>query len=205
MNKLKGMIRGVGINDADYSVFSRGSNRVSCPMYSRWKGLIERCYGDNEKYKARYGDCGVDARWHSFMTFRSWMLGQPWQGNHLDKDILSPGMKLYRPETSVFVPPWLNALMADHGGRCDSLSPGVSFDSRNKKLRFQARINDNQGRRVCIGSYETDQEAHAAWRKAKAIVLSDAEARYRQTERFDERVAVAISARADSYRLAGNA
>ncbi|HHN2558986.1 TPA: hypothetical protein ACRMP4_006574, partial [Pseudomonas aeruginosa] len=94
----KGLIRGVGRNDADYNVYQFiDGERHMCPFYSRWKGMLERCYGKRYENSSAYVDCKVDERWLSFMAFREWMQERPWKGNHLDKDLLRPGDKMYSP------------------------------------------------------------------------------------------------------------
>ncbi|HBO2532553.1 hypothetical protein [Pseudomonas aeruginosa] len=188
----KGLIRGVGRNDADYNVYRLiNGERYMCPFYSRWKGMLERCYGKRYEHSSAYVDCKVDERWLSFMAFREWMQERPWKGNHLDKDLLRPGDKMYSPDTSVFIPAWLNNLLHDGHGSFRGLPTGVSI-MRNKDRPYMVRIWTMEGRRAFLGSYATADDAHAAWKEAKSRVVLEAVDRYRLTEQHDERVCDAL-------------
>lgn len=188
----KGLIRGVGRNDADYNVYRLiNGERYMCPFYSRWKGMLERCYGKRYGHSSAYVDCKVDERWLSFMAFREWMQERPWKGNHLDKDLLRPGDKMYSPDTSVFIPAWLNNLLHDGHGSFRGLPTGVSI-MRNKDRPYMVRIWTMEGRRAFLGSYATADDAHAAWKEAKSRVVLEAVDRYRLTEQHDERVCDAL-------------
>lgn len=180
----KGLVLGAGIND-----LPRYHN---CPFYSRWKGMLRRCFGERDDH--HYEGCQIAEEWLRFSTFKIWMERQPWLGNHLDKDILSPDTKIYCPETSVFVPSFLNNLAIDRPSQRGDLPTGVSRTMRGKP--FMARVHWLDGSRTSIGSFECPQEAHRAWAIAKASVIRQAVDQYRTTDRFDERVCAALLRRA---------
>lgn len=195
---MKSIVRGVGINDADYAVFTGPVGaRKMCPYYSRWKGLIERCYGASEIHKRNYEGCSLDDRWLSFMAFKAWMISQPWRNNHLDKDILQCGSKRYSPDTCVFIPSWLNALVVERTRRDGSLPDGVSRNRRSRTNPFQARIWNGEGVRICLGAYESADRASIEWRSAKSQMLLRAAHRYQSTPDFDERVHAALLERSN--------
>ncbi len=181
----RGLICGVGITD------EKTSN--SCPFYSRWRGMIKRCYSVDPNRYGAYEGCQVAEEWLTFSKFKSWMMAQPWEGNHLDKDILSPGEKCYSPETSVFVPIWINTLLNDCRLRCGSLPTGV-YQFRK---RYVARVHRGHGSRLFLGSFESPGEAHKAWAIAKSSVIRKTVDRYRTTDRFDERICKALLDRAN--------
>ena len=180
----KGLVLGVGINDLP--------RFHGCPFYSRWKGVLRRCFGDRSH--DHYRDCRIAEEWLRFSSFKSWMENQPWSGNHLDKDILSPGEKIYRPETSVFIPAYLNNLVIDRPSQHGDLPVGVSRTQRGKP--FMARVHWLDGGRTSVGSFDCQSEAHKAWAHAKAGVMRQAVDLYRASENFDERVCVALMNRA---------
>lgn len=118
----KKLVYGVGINDADYvlqvkkTIFCEYSGRKKqkfvsvCRFYITWLNMFRRCYSKTFINKQpTYEGCYVDERWHSFMSFREWMMQQSYEGKQLDKDILFPGNKLYGPDTCVFVDFKVNA------------------------------------------------------------------------------------------------
>lgn len=191
----KSIICGVGMSDADYAVYPASrSDRLVCPFYNRWKGMITRCYSGRPKDLLRYEGCTVAQEWLSFMVFRGWMVDQPWQGNHLDKDILRPWEKRYCPETSVFIPAWINTLLNDMSCARGALPLGVTLTTRGR--RFTAQIRTASSKRVGLGLFDTAEEAHKAWRLAKADVIAGAVERYRIADCHDERVSAALMKKA---------
>jgi hypothetical protein len=167
-------VHGVGINDSNYAISSRDADGklLLCPYYDAWKHMLERAYCP--KLHARYPTyTGVTVceEWHSFMAFRAWMEAQDWEGKHLDKDIIVPGNKVYSPDTCVFVPPALNALLTDRAAARGECPIGVSWSKSRKK--FSAHITID-GRRKHLGRFTCPHEAHMTWRKAKVRLIRDA-------------------------------
>lgn len=179
------LVYGVGINDL--------KSQHNCPFYSRWKGMLRRCFaGRDDPY---YEGCQVAEAWLTFSEFRAWMETKPWLGNQLDKDILSPAEKIYRPETSVFVPAYLNSLVIDREKPASGLLRGVSHTQRGKP--YMARVRWLDGSRTSVGSFHCQAEAHRAWAHAKAGVIRQAVQLYRSTDGYEERVCVALAEWAD--------
>ena len=49
----RGVIHGVGINDADYMVrITRDQKTHQCPLYRTWLHMLERCY--SKKFKEKH-------------------------------------------------------------------------------------------------------------------------------------------------------
>ncbi|MCH6545889.1 MAG: hypothetical protein IH796_07795, partial [Deltaproteobacteria bacterium] len=97
---LRRKVCGVGINDAGYMISNTVNGKILqlCPYYTTWKNMFVRCY--NKKSLSRdnsYYGCSVAKEWHSFLSFKSWMKEQDWEGLHLDKDIKVYGNKIYSP------------------------------------------------------------------------------------------------------------
>lgn len=181
----RGLVFGIGINDLP--------RYHSCPFYSRWKGMLRRCVGD--RAFGPYDGCRVADEWLVFSAFMDWMKDRPWMGNHLDKDILRPSEKLYCPETSVFVPAYVNSILIERDSGVCGLPIGVSTTMRGKP--YMARVRWLDGSRTSVGSFDCPYEAHRAWANAKAGVIRQAVDQYRTTDRFDERVCTALLDRAD--------
>lgn len=158
---------GVGINDADYLVRPRVlGKKITCPFYMAWTGMMSRCYSESFHRRApTYRECSVDPAWHSFMTFRSWMAQQDWQGNALDKDILIPGNKIYSPDTCVFVSLQINSLLNRNLSRQGKYLQGVCWCKSRRKFRSYIKI---KGRNKSLGRFDSEQEAHSVASKAKA-------------------------------------
>ena len=174
------LVQGVGINDANYSVLimERLEERLpnghqkqkliwSCPYYNKWRGMLERCYSKKCKVKRpTYRGCSVWEEWLLFSNFRRWMILQDWEGMQLDKDILLSGNKIYSPETCVFISGKVNNFIIDSRGARGKHLLGCSWDKYAEL--FKAEVNNPfKGKRVNLGRYETELEAHLAWKKRK--------------------------------------
>ncbi|MGC3303058.1 hypothetical protein ACPTFC_08560 [Pseudomonas aeruginosa] len=169
-----------------------------CPYYERWKGVLRRCYSKSGEIPASYDGCRIADEWLTFSNFKRWMESRPWKGNHLDKDILRPWEKLYCPETSVFVPQYINTLMSEKPRGAANLPVGVSRSKRGHP--FVAMIRNLGTEKTCLGTFNTAEEAHRAWATAKAQVIESAVDLYRKTDRFDMRICDALLTRANHLR-----
>lgn len=186
------LVCGVGKNDADYEVQPRvNGKQTACPIYVKWKSMLERCYSDKVQRKhPTYKGCSVTEEWLTFSNFRSWMIRQDWEGNALDKDILLEGNKIYGPETCAFISSKLNSLLNEYvAGRGDQ-PLGINKHGKN----YQARIT-KLGKRVQIGTFKTPEAAHDAYRAAKADVIELA-----ANEQNDMRIRKALMKRVENLR-----
>lgn len=128
-----------------------------------WNNLTQRCSGKIKGYE------GSENFFESYQQFTSWcqnqygyMLkeenGKYWQ---LDKDILDPGEQVYSPNTCLFIPTKLNSFIRE---RVKSGLIGTSLI----KGRYKAQIRSSGGRNKILGVFDTEIEAHLAWREGKA-------------------------------------
>lgn len=167
------LLYGVGINDADYSITKSirvdGRSKIiwMCPIYRTWSNMLLRCYSEKHRHKSpSYAECYVVQEWHSFSSFRSWAVTQPWAGNELDKDLLIPGNKVYSPETCIYISNAINCFLTDRAAGRGAWPLGVSRYCNKKK--FLAFCNNpNTGICEYLGGFETPDEAHQAWRRKK--------------------------------------
>jgi hypothetical protein len=169
---LRGLVRGVGINDATYCTQPRIDGvKVMCPAYRAWKNMLTRAY--SPKYHAKhptYSGVTVCDDWHLFMSFREWWLDNQADGFALDKDILSDD-GVYSPDACLLVPQLLNNFITDCGATRGEWPIGVI--SHKKSGRFMSRCcNPKTGRLENLGYFNTPEEAHLAW-KARKLELAD--------------------------------
>jgi hypothetical protein len=63
---MKSKIYGVGINDLP--------NKTTHPLYSVWRGMIQRCKSGNIKKYPTYQGCDVSDEWLIFSSFYEWAI-----------------------------------------------------------------------------------------------------------------------------------
>lgn len=160
------LVFGVGDNDANYVTHPKiKGKQIVCPFYMSWHSMLHRSY--NSKFhiiQPTYREVTVCNGWHSFMTFRAWMEKQNWKGKQLDKDIVSPGNKIYSPDKCVFVSKELNSLLLHCGCKRRKYPIGATLHS-NGKFLSQCNIN---GKNTYLGCFLTAKEASTSYRKFKS-------------------------------------
>lgn len=176
--KPKKLVRGVGINDADYVTqrfetigYVSGEQKQKlawkCPFYQTWSDMLKRCY--SEKYqekKPTYRGCTVSDDWLTFSNFKNWMEKQDFEGKHLDKDLLFEGNKAYSADTCVFVTRAVNSFTNDQGSKRGKWLIGVCWNKSAGK--FQSKCcNPFTKKEEYLGIFDTEQEAHQAWLSRK--------------------------------------
>ena len=165
---LRKLVRGVGVNDADYAVAAMiGGHKMTCHFYAIWVDMFTRCY--SKKYhskKPTYIDCEVDKEWHLFSNFRRWMESQDWNEKEIDKDILIIGNKMYSPKTCVFVEKSINALLTHIRSSKGIYPVGVNFNDGHKSKKYISRCLVD-GKRKHLGRFATPEEAGSAYNAAK--------------------------------------
>ena len=174
----KGSFYGVGVNDVkgpteirEQYIDEAGNKKTKtawrCPYYRAWTGMLERCYSEAAKRRRpTYAECSVCDEWLIFSVFKAWMQTQDFEGKHLDKDILSPGNKVYSPSVCVFVTHAVNNFITDRGASRGKWRIGVNWHQRINK--FEARChNQLTNKSENLGYFGSEEEAHEAWRKRK--------------------------------------
>ena len=205
MTKLKKLVCGVGINDADYVVkvwetigYVDGKQRKkliwSCPYHQVWSDMLRRCYSTKfqEKYPT-YKGCTVSDEWLTLSVFKNWMEAQDWEGKQLDKDLLFEGNKVYSAETCVFVTNRVNTFTIDCGASKGIYPIGVYRNKKDRKFVAQCR-NQFTKKNEHLGYFTCEVEAHKAWLKRKlelAYLLA--------AEQTDQRIAKALIERYTNY------
>jgi hypothetical protein len=180
----KKFIYGVGINNADYAIKKyeelpringKQNQKViwRCPFYTKWMSMLKRCYSENYKDKRpTYKDVTCCDEWLTFSNFKSWMETQDWEGKELDKDLLVYKNKVYSPETCCFIPREVNLFLTKSSNSRGLYPLGVSRMVKQKdpplvKAKpFESRVSKGSVSNF-LGYYETPEQAHKAWQKAK--------------------------------------
>lgn len=178
MTSYRKIIFGVGVNDADYNItksikVAEGKWRIiwTCPYYSKWRGILERCFCPKLKAKRpTYSEVTCCEEWLTFSKFKAWMETQDWQGKELDKDIIGCG-KLYSPDTCVFISPIINTCLFINETTRGKYPVGVT--KRPSAKRYAACISKSCNKNTSLGTYDCPMQAHRAWQIAKVGVLEN--------------------------------
>ena len=181
--KKSKLVYGVGVNDANYvtqkyeTVEGKRKQVWICPFYRTWRSMIERCYSEKWHSHHTYLDCVVCDEWLVFSNFKTWMEQQDWEGNHLDKDLLIRGNRVYSPSTSMFVHPKVNIFITDHGKARGDYMIGVYWDKNAGKFKSQC-CNPFTKKKEYLGYFTDEREGHLAWKNKKhefACMLAESE------------------------------
>ena len=131
--------------------------------YSKWSGMIRRCYGDHSGKNRCYKDVNVCNEWHNFQNFAAWFYDNyPESGGKfdLDKDLKSSLSKIYSPETCTFLKRDKNVEVS-HAKFWDFISPcGKSVKVYNlSKFCEENGLLDSKMNQVSSGKRKT----HKGW------------------------------------------
>ena len=184
LTKRKSLVRGVGVNDADYVTEKREKTDGRwikvwrCPFYQTWVNMLERCY--SEKYHQKYPTyigCSVCEEWLLFSNFKRWMETHDWEGKHLDKDLLITGNKVYSPDTCIFVHPKINTFVNNCTSSRGKHLLGATWEKSRNKFSVKCR-NPFTIMVENLGRYKNELEAHLVWKARKhelACQLADSD------------------------------
>ena len=170
------LVYGWGINDSTSPVVK--TVRIgdkwkivwACPYYAKWSKVIIRT--KCSKWKAThptYEACTVCDEWKYFSNFKKWVDSQPnkdWQNCELDKDLLFEGNKHYSPQTCVFLPKKVNSFLLTNEHIRGQCLIGVCQKKSNNKFQASCK-NPFTGIKEYLGLFDTEIEAHLAWKKRK--------------------------------------
>lgn len=159
-----GMVAGIGIYEP--GKYAGAVSRIDTKEYKLWHGMLLRC--TENALNPSYIGCSVHPDFIKFQEFAEWCQHQIGFGlKHwaLDKDILVPGNKVYGPDTCCFVPTHLNNMITHQRTSKGEYPTGVSYFKRDGTFQAHLRIDGIKKR---LGSFQTPEEAEAAYKSAKA-------------------------------------
>ena len=114
---------------------------------------------------------------------------QDWQGESLDKDIITPRSKLYSPDTCAFVLQATNSFVIASDASRGDCPIGVDLFKPTGKYRALCG-KPFTGKQEHLGYFSTPEEAHEAWRRRKhelAQLVADTESDLRVVEALKKR------------------
>ena len=165
----------IGVGKYIGCVLNDKGEAINTPEYSAWRGIIKRCYFENEKdlHKSYYGISTMCEEWKNFQTFGKWYeenfydIGEGRM--HIDKDVLYPGNKVYSPETCIFVPQRINMLFMNKPNK-RGLPNGIRKEARG----YEAKYNHHG-----LGTYQTVEEAYKHYSEAKEKNIKEVAEEYK--------------------------
>lgn len=174
-------VKGVGYTGAGV----HGTRGTDTKKYAAWNGMIDRCYGVRPLFKI-YREKGIRVceEWHNYQNFGDWFdLNYKGRGFDLDKDILNPDSKLYSPDTCEYVPHSVNMLVANIregtlGYTTKKLGDGT--------VKYIVKIQHKDI--GYVGSFDSKEEAHAAYVVAKKSHVLRVANHYYQINEISKRI-----------------
>lgn len=167
IKRVKGIRLGIAINDIGKTLDENGKTEKA---YSLWLALTERVY--SAKFQERcpqYKGVKLCKSWNIYSNFKRWFDENYIEGYDLDKDLLSGEVKIYSPETCAYIPRELNLFLAKGKNELTGAFP-------SGKRWYSKLLNPITGKTDRLGVFDTPEEAHKAWKKAKhqiALKLAD--------------------------------
>ena len=159
---------GVGCLGETSTLDSYGKNKKS---YNVWHSMLKRCYVWEENCKA-YKDVFVCEEWLCYERFEKWFDTNYKDGFELDKDFTKIGNKVYCPEFCSFIPHRINGMLSPDPAKVSGLPAGV-FNSHHKSKPYRARcFSIEKGMSVCLGYYETPEDAFTVYKTYKEGIIS---------------------------------
>ena len=162
-------------------------------IYSRWQGMMGRCYDvQNASYK-HYGEKGVYVTedWHDYKTYRDWFVeNTPGRDYDVDSDLRNQnGQKHYSPEGCTFLPPALNNMLSGEFTENKKWPVGVDYLKANQRFRARYRKSTNGNReRYVIGYYNNPVDAGFAYAKTREKYLKDMACDFYDSGEIDEEI-----------------
>ena len=166
ISKMGTLVEGVGTNDSWFMTEQKvNGKRVTYPIYKSWGSMLRRCY--SEKYQTTnptYKGCTVCDEWLTFSNFDEWCEENYVDGCVLDKDLKFKSNKIYSPDSCLFVPVAINALLTDRHNYSGVYPQGVSWHKAGSKYSAQLSVD---GKRKHLGLFKTPEQASLAYIIAK--------------------------------------
>lgn len=156
----------IGVGYIGEGEFTARVNGEMTKCYNTWVNMLSRCYNVDNNRNDSYSDVNVCEDWLCFQNFAKWFYSEYdpiiMKNWHLDKDLLCYTCREYSANNCCLIPNKLNVLFKDSNQSTTDLPRGVY----PKDGKYQSSIN-KFGKQCYIGFYETIEETHYAYLKAK--------------------------------------
>ena len=177
--RMKPSVCGVGYLGCNLEL-KASYNGKKCPIYYAWVRMFERCYSKKfHRINPTYVGCTVSEEFKDYSKWREWYDNYQYKhdGWHLDKDLLIKGNKVYSESTCVFIPREINQVLVKRTASRGKYLIGVTW-CKTKKA-FKAQVRKNKGKLEYLGYFNTEIEAHLAYKQAKESYLKELADKYK--------------------------
>ena len=177
--RMKPSVCGVGYLGCNLEL-KASYNGKKCPIYYAWVRMFERCYSKkSHRINPTYVGCTVSEEFKDYSKWREWYDNYQYKhdGWHLDKDLLIKGNKVYSESTCVFIPREINQVLVKRTASRGKYLIGVTW-CKTKKA-FKAQVRKNKGKLEYLGYFNTEIEAHLAYKQAKESYLKELADKYK--------------------------
>ena len=158
------------LGEGKYKVWK---NDKTTDEYNIWYNMLKRCYDPKcHKEYPTYKGCRVEDYLLNFQNMGEWIKENyyeiPGEKMCLDKDILCKGNKIYSRDTCIFVPERINTLFVKRDNNRGKDPIGMyQLSSGN----YQVQCNNEYGKYVYLGTYNTKEEAFRVYKEYKEKVI----------------------------------
>lgn len=155
---------------------SKSSGAKSTPEYAAWVNMLSRCYYEKGinviKGYSTYTDVTVDKSWFNFQVFAEWYTKESNRIHridstlklNLDKDIISPELRVYSENTCCLIPSDLNtAIIVKQNVKNNKMPSNFVKRSNGKYHVTFTAMNDS----VKLADFNTELECVTAFITAK--------------------------------------
>lgn len=167
--------------------YSENNVKYTTRAGALWLNMNTRCKPSYAEKAPTYE--GTTNGFQGFQEFAEWCqrqqgynekdAGRYWQ---LDKDLLSPGNKMYCPDFCMFVPSDVNTAFTDP--QDNGLKLGVAlYHYDTSRFVATCRRKDKKG---YIGVFNSEDEAHAAWLTEKRAHIEELKLKYQEYPKIVE-------------------
>lgn len=174
---------GIGVLDIP---FSKNLSEETRRAYSVWQDILDRCY--NVKRRKRlptYSGCTVCDEWVYFSNFLKWYNENVKHGQHIDKDIIVKGNKVYSPSTCCSVPKAINSMIASCHSRGKKDLPVGVYRCGNKYVSYMYDKDSNQ---KYLGVFDSIENAFNIYKKEKEKYIQKVAREYYENGEITRRV-----------------
>lgn len=159
------------------------TDRIRTRAGGLWHRMNTRCKVDGPFQQRNPTYAGASNEFKNFQIFADWCqdqfgymeIDEKDQYWSLDKDLMTPGNKIYSPKMCCFAPSALNTLLLAHTSARGDSPLGVHWCNTKKIYIAQASFS---GRQNFLGKFDNPHEAHRAWQRAKMFAFDEALEKY---------------------------